>query len=213
MLAYAAGIQDARPRARALAWWAVLASCALHAGVANLWWRERIEPAGVRAPHEPESPFFVDLLPPKAPAQSMTQAPAVQQGSAAQQAPASGSGSVLPQDRQAAPAVAPRQRSGARKAPLPPAPQPDKKGGAAGAAPPQRDFGWRAGDAAAAGMPQARGEPVVRLGPKAPAEQSDIARGIAKSARPPCKNAHADMGLLALPFLLADTVTDRGCKW
>lgn len=130
-----------------------------------------------------------------------------------QEAAASESSSESTPDRPPAPAVAPRERPGARKAPLPPARQPGKGAGEPSAAAPPRDFGWRAEDSAAAGMPHARGEPVVRLGPKAPAEQSDIARGIAKSARPPCRNAHADKGLLALPFLLADTVTDRGCKW
>lgn len=208
MRAIAAGLLDARPRARLAAWWAVLASCALHAGVASLWWRERIEPAGMQAARAPELPFFVDLLPAKAPP---LPAPQTRETSASEPAPSLPTTRI---DGAAASAVAPRQRSGARQAPAPSKPQvgqiPAEPSGAADAL---RDFSWRAEDAATTGMPRARGEPVVRLGPKAPVEQSEIARGIAKSARPPCKNAHAGMGLLALPLLLADTVTDRGCKW
>lgn len=198
--------RDARPRARRAAWWAVLISCALHAGVAGLWWRERIEPVGMRTALAPELPFFVDLSPAKTP----PPAPPAQK---AKEAPASESAPALP-PRADMPAAAPGRRSSARKAPAPSTTQPDKTPAQPSGVPDSgRDFGWRAEDAAAAGMPRARGEPVVRLGPKAPVEQSEIARGIAKSARPPCKNAHAGMGLLALPFLLADTVTDRGCKW
>ncbi len=84
--------------------------------------------------------------------------------------------------------------------------------GAAGAAPP-RDFRWRGEDAAAQGLPRARGEAKVDLAPRTPAEPSALAKGIARSARPRCRDAHADLGLLALPFLLADTVRDDGCKW
>ncbi|WP_447920955.1 hypothetical protein [Achromobacter aegrifaciens] len=205
MLLIAAGL-DARPRAKRAAWWAALISCALHAGVAGLWWRERIEPVGMRAALAPELPFFVDLLPAKAPPPARK----------ANEAPASESAPARPAraDMPAAPATAPRQRAGARKVATPSTTQPDRTPAQASGVPDSaRDFGWRAEDAAAAGMPRARGEPVVRLAPKAPVEQSEIARGIAKSARPPCKNAHAGMGLLALPLLLADTVTDRGCKW
>jgi len=53
----------------------------------------------------------------------------------------------------------------------------------------------------------------VDLAPRTPAEPSALAKGIARSARPRCRDAHADLGLLALPFLLADTVRDDGCKW
>ncbi|MBD9384766.1 hypothetical protein IB258_26220 [Achromobacter sp. ACM02] len=199
----AAGIVDARPRASRAAWWAVLASCALHAMVAGLWWRDRIEPAA----RAPELPFYVDLLP--------ARSPPMPQEQPAKDEPASGSAPAQPARVDTpSPAVAAGQRSGARRTPAPSAPRLDRTPvPPSGAADLSRDFGWRPEDAQAAGMPRARGEPVVRLGPKAPVEQSEIARGIAKSARPPCKDAHADMGLLALPLLLADTVTDRGCKW
>jgi hypothetical protein len=79
--------------------------------------------------------------------------------------------------------------------------------------PPERDFGWRAEDGEALGMARSRGEPLVRLAPKQPSDLSPLGQGIAKSARPPCKDAHAAKGLLALPFLLTDTIVDRGCKW
>ncbi|MBB1628848.1 hypothetical protein A9974_26760 [Achromobacter sp. UMC71] len=78
---------------------------------------------------------------------------------------------------------------------------------------PARDFRWRGEDAAAQGASRARGEPLVNLAPKARPEPSALAKGIAQSARPPCRDAHAHLGLLALPMLLADTVRDSGCKW
>ncbi|WP_131727880.1 hypothetical protein [Achromobacter xylosoxidans] len=81
------------------------------------------------------------------------------------------------------------------------------------AAAPAHDFRWRAEDAAALGAPRARGQARVDLAPKAQAEPSALAKGIAQSARPPCRQAHAHLGLLAVPFLLADTVRDGGCKW
>lgn len=203
-----AEIRDARPRAKAVAWWAVLASCMLHAGLAGLWWRERIEPIGRSAAHPPDLSFFVDLLPEKVPQRSSSS----QQMAAGAFAGNPGPATPARIDTPSIPSAPPRQRSGAYKTPAPPSPQ-RAPAQASGTQDSHRDFGWRAEDAASAGMPRSRGEPVVRLGPKAPVEQSELARGIAKSARPPCKNAHADMGLLALPFLLADTVTDRGCKW
>ncbi|MFA1696353.1 hypothetical protein ACB245_03890 [Achromobacter ruhlandii] len=53
----------------------------------------------------------------------------------------------------------------------------------------------------------------MNLAPKAAAEPSVLARGIAQSARPPCREAHAHMGLLAAPLLLADALRGDGCKW
>ncbi|WP_241059824.1 hypothetical protein [Achromobacter xylosoxidans] len=111
----------------------------------------------------------------------------------------------------APPAVAAPARSDAAGA----APQGLSPGGAKPAphAAPAHDFRWRAEDAAALGAPRARGQARVDLAPKAPAEPSVLAKGIAQSARPPCRQAHAHLGLLAVPFLLADTVRDGGCKW
>ena len=36
---------------------------------------------------------------------------------------------------------------------------------------------------------------------------------MAAAKRGDCRNEHAHLGLLALPFLLKDTITDTGCKW
>jgi len=49
--------------------------------------------------------------------------------------------------------------------------------------------------------------------PPALEQETPLSRSISKSARKDCRTAHAGLGLLALPFLIADTITDRGCKW
>ena len=47
-----------------------------------------------------------------------------------------------------------------------------------------------------------------------PAERkSNLAEGIEKAIKPDCRNAYADMGLLALPALVAGAVADVGCRW
>jgi hypothetical protein len=47
-----------------------------------------------------------------------------------------------------------------------------------------------------------------------PAERkSKLAEGIEKAIKPDCRNAYADMGLLALPALVAGAVADVGCRW
>jgi len=43
--------------------------------------------------------------------------------------------------------------------------------------------------------------------------EGPLAKGIAKAARPDCLNAYSGAGLLAVPLLLRDTVSDHGCKW
>lgn len=43
--------------------------------------------------------------------------------------------------------------------------------------------------------------------------QSALSTGIQQAARGDCKQAHAQMGLLALPMLLWDSVQDNGCRW
>ncbi|MWA18788.1 hypothetical protein GPJ57_13120 [Burkholderia pseudomallei] len=42
---------------------------------------------------------------------------------------------------------------------------------------------------------------------------STLARTMSKASRADCRNAHAGMGLLAIPALALDAVTDTGCKW
>lgn len=213
-----------RQQTRKIAGWAVLLSCALHAGAGALWWRDRAAPAARPAP----SPgLVVALLPAKAavpvpdpaaesdarsvakPVAEPALEPVLEPAPARDAAPAFDAAPVPPLPP--APASA---RPAARLA-LPPARAPAAAGGGQGLSEPAapRDFHWRGADADAAGMPRARGEPVLRLAPKPREEPSVLAQGMAKSARPSCKDAHAGGGLLALPMLLADTLTDRGCKW
>lgn len=40
-----------------------------------------------------------------------------------------------------------------------------------------------------------------------------VERAVSRSARTDCRTRYASMGLLAIPFLLKDTVNDTGCKW
>ena len=42
---------------------------------------------------------------------------------------------------------------------------------------------------------------------------SKLGRAIQKAAQPDCRDAYAALGLLAVPFLLKDTITDTGCRW
>ncbi len=40
-----------------------------------------------------------------------------------------------------------------------------------------------------------------------------LGKEIAKAKRGDCRTEHAHMGILAIPLLMHDTVTDKGCKW
>ncbi|WP_336235269.1 hypothetical protein [Achromobacter dolens] len=197
------------PRGRALAGWAAGLSCAFHVLVAGLLWRAASEretppaPAAIR-----QNDFYVTLLPPRAGPQpsassaTFAVAPPVAPSSPLSSEAVEPSSSALPRSstpsssRLAKPSAS-RQATPAR---TPTANTP-------------HDFRWRGEDAAAQGLPRARGEARVDLAPRTRAEPSALAKGIAQSARPPCRDAHAGLGLLALPFLLADTVRDGGCKW
>jgi hypothetical protein len=46
-----------------------------------------------------------------------------------------------------------------------------------------------------------------------PQPDTALGRAIAQAARPDCRVARGEMGLLAIPFLLLDTLRDKGCKW
>ena len=46
-----------------------------------------------------------------------------------------------------------------------------------------------------------------------PEPVSKLGKAIQKAAQPDCRDAYAAMGLLAVPFLLKDTITDTGCRW
>lgn len=220
------------PRWRGVAWWAVVVVCALHALAAWWLWRAASERAG-QAPRQQEIEFFVDLLPaeraqpvlPRAAAASRQSAPASQSASAPVSEPGPASASppapaTPPSSRPQPAAVMQRPSTPPTKSPSPSPsrapPASAKPANIAEPAPPDapaRDFRWRGEDAAAQGAHRARGEPQVNLAPKARVEPSALAKGIARSARPPCRDAHAHLGLLALPMLLADTVRDSGCKW
>lgn len=42
---------------------------------------------------------------------------------------------------------------------------------------------------------------------------SALGRKIEQAARSDCRDAYAGLGLLAIPFLAANAVSERGCKW
>jgi len=44
-------------------------------------------------------------------------------------------------------------------------------------------------------------------------ESEKISDKVAGARRGDCRTEHAQYGLLAIPFLLKDTLTDSGCKW
>ncbi|PNM89903.1 hypothetical protein AL490_013075 [Achromobacter xylosoxidans] len=192
-----------------MAWGAAGLACCLHVLVACLLWRAADDrrPAPGRG-----DGFFVTLLPPPAtaPTARPTYADGPPQAGPAKPSPPAPRPSMPAPPAVAAPAGAsPRQRA----SPPRDAGPSSSSASAPPAAAPAHDFRWRAEDAAALGAPRARGQARVDLAPKAPAEPSVLAKGIAQSARPPCRQAHAHLGLLAVPFLLADTVRDGGCKW
>lgn len=49
--------------------------------------------------------------------------------------------------------------------------------------------------------------------PVPPEVKSKEAKAIEKAGRPDCRTAYAGLLLLAVPFLVADALTDSGCKW
>ena len=51
------------------------------------------------------------------------------------------------------------------------------------------------------------------LAPASVEFETPLGRAIAKAARPDCRTEYAGLGLLALPFLLRDAVTNSGCTW
>jgi hypothetical protein len=44
-------------------------------------------------------------------------------------------------------------------------------------------------------------------------KKSKLSEGIEKAIKPDCRSAYADMGLLAVPALVAGAVADAGCRW
>jgi hypothetical protein len=54
---------------------------------------------------------------------------------------------------------------------------------------------------------------ILNLDPPPAEPVSKLGKAIQKASQPDCRDAYAAMGLLAVPFLLKDTVTDTGCRW
>lgn len=50
-------------------------------------------------------------------------------------------------------------------------------------------------------------------GPGQTPGDTPLARSIAQAARPDCRTAHSDAGLLALPLLFIDAAAGRDCAW
>lgn len=57
------------------------------------------------------------------------------------------------------------------------------------------------------------GEQAATPAPPTLENQTALGRDIGRSTRPDCRTAHANLGLFAIPFLIADTLSERGCKW
>jgi hypothetical protein len=53
----------------------------------------------------------------------------------------------------------------------------------------------------------------LNLSPPVPDPETKLAHDIQKAAKPDCRDAYAGLGLLAVPVLLADAITDKGCRW
>ena len=49
--------------------------------------------------------------------------------------------------------------------------------------------------------------------PPPPERESKEARALAKAAKPDCRTAYADMGLLAAVPLVASAIGNSGCRW
>jgi hypothetical protein len=49
--------------------------------------------------------------------------------------------------------------------------------------------------------------------PVPPETKTKEALAIEKAVRPDCREAYAGLGLLAVPALVANAISDTGCKW
>jgi hypothetical protein len=54
---------------------------------------------------------------------------------------------------------------------------------------------------------------LLRQEPSAIERETRLGQAIARSSRSDCRSAYAGAGLFAIPLLIRDAVTDRGCKW
>ncbi|AIP61656.1 hypothetical protein [Burkholderia thailandensis] len=71
----------------------------------------------------------------------------------------------------------------------------------------------RHGPAAAIGAMGATGASQGIASPRKETAASTLERNLSKASRADCRRAYAGMGLLAIPALAVDAVTDAGCKW
>ena len=133
----------------------------------------------------------------------------------------------------AAPAAAPTTRPPARAEPVPAEPLPRLRLGAPEpdesifkprrevVTPPTEPGGaphidreasrQRAREIAARGL-ESRGVFTLPI-PPPPERESKEGRAIDKATKPDCRTAYAGLGLLAVPVLVANAITDSGCKW
>ena len=192
-----------------------LLACVLHAGLASLMWC--YQPA--RGIHESldTQPMFVEIFP-------QTHAPELDAQVTHSGEPIDINGTSLKRDLSVgdisvkAPAS---ETQSHKKTARPLRPQverlrvgpPSEHAPKSGEARPFNDYAWRPSDSHEPNEQRERGAPAYRLSSKASVERSALARELEKAARPPCRDVHASKGLLAIPFLLADSVTDSGCKW
>jgi hypothetical protein len=162
---------------------------------------ERIAPRGIEQQLAPAAPPVAPIVAPPAPPAALPSAPAAAAPAPAQGAPAE----ELPRLRLGAP-----QRDEdmfkPRRDVVTPATEPGEL--------PHIDR--------AASRERAREIAAGRAGPRAlitlpvpapPEVKSKEAKAIEKAGRPDCRTAYAGLLLLAVPFLVADTLTDSGCKW
>lgn len=189
---------------------AVLLACALHLGVASLMWNNISRHNSHDLSYsEPISVEFV-LLPPQDEVQRPTR-PSNEPNRGNDESPQAD----LPVTAAASEHHLSRRRPASpRSRPERVAVSPSTSAAAnSDTAPLAHDFAWRPSDSAAPAERHARHQPTPRLSPKERHAPSPLAREMKKAARPPCRDAYAAQGLLALPFLLTDAVLDKGCTW
>lgn len=66
--------------------------------------------------------------------------------------------------------------------------------------------------ALALGPRRAAPHPALRPAPEEPAP-TPLAQGIARAQQENCRDKYAGLGLLGIPLLLRDQVTQKGCIW
>ncbi|QZA76661.1 hypothetical protein K4H28_09990 [Deefgea tanakiae] len=60
---------------------------------------------------------------------------------------------------------------------------------------------------------QRHGEKPRQLNTEAPEHETALSQDLKKAIRKDCRKAYSSMGLLAIPLLMKDSVTDDGCDW